>query len=1067
MKYLPYISTLLLFFFTNILLAQNANPWTFVEESAIEKRNIKRVVIPEKYKTIQANESSLKELLAKAPLRFSEEAKNKKIEIELPMPDGSFSKFRVENSPVMHPKLAAKYPEIQTYTAYGIDDPTAKVKLDFTVHGFHAMIRSGKHNTVFVEPYAQKNTKDYIVFYKKDLLRTSPFVCGFDKYEHAEKTASYESENKSIAGDCTLRTYRLALACTGEYATFHGGTNATVLAAMNTSMNVVNGIYETDAAITMVIVPDNEDVIFLDGNTDPYTNNSGSTMLNENQTTCDNNIGSANYDIGHVFSTGGGGIAQLFSPCSGSKARGVTGGASPVGPAFDVDYVAHEMGHQFGANHTQNNSCNRNNSTAMEPGSASTIMGYAGICTPNVQNNSDAYFHAISLQEIGNFSTGSGNNCSVNSTPGNNNPPTANAGSNYTIPGGTPFVLTGIGGDPDGTASLTYCWEQMDNTPATMPPTATNTSGPAFRSLSPVSSPSRYFPNLSDIVNNVSPTWEVLSDVNRTYDFRFTVRDNNAAYSCTEEDDMIVTVDGNSGPLLVTVPNTNLTWAALSQQTITWDVAGTDGNQVNATHVDILLSTDGGFTYPITLATNTPNDGSEQLTIPDNQTTTARVMVKGNGNIFFDISDVDFIIDVPNNDFSISIDPSENAICSPDDAVYNITIGANGTFSGNVSLSSSNIPSGANVSFSNTTVNAPGSSLFTISNTGAIAAGTYSINISGTASTGTQTEVITFIVANSSPSATSLLSPANGSTGEATSPTLSWNSDANANTYEIEVALDAGFSTIVESANALTTTSYVVSSLNPSTTYYWRVRGANECGNGVFSTPWTFETENITCNNFNSPNVPVDLPNGTASITSTINITQTGTLDDLNINIDMNHEWVGDLIFSLEHNGTTVILMDQPGVPASNFGCSNNDINATFDDEGTTAVEGECGTNPAIGGSLIPEQALSAFDGMDITGTWTLTIEDDYTTADEGMLNSWSFDMCYVPPPSNCPPTLSISDNPIPNSLYEADISILSNGKVAAGSDVRFDAGSYIELNPGFIVEANAEFEAVIENGCN
>jgi len=664
MKSISSIATLLLLFYTNILLAQISNPWTFIKESTIEKRNSKRVIIPEEYKTIQADVSSLKEVLAKAPLRFSEEVKSKKVVIELPMPDGSFQKFNVENSPVMHPKLAAKYPEIQTYTAYGMDDPTAKVKLDFTIHGFHAMIRSGHHNTVFIEPYAQKNTNDYIVFYKKDLLRISPMVCGFDESQHVDITDHDDEENKSRAGDCTLRTYRLALACTGEYAQFHGDSKASALAAMNTSMNVINGIFETEAAITMQIIPNNEDLIFLDETSDPYTNASSSVMIGQNQTTCDNEIGSANYDIGHVFATGGNGLAFLKSPCTNNKAKGASGLGSPIGPAFDIDLVAHEIGHQFGARHTQNNACNRSNSTAMEPGSGSTIMSYSGICSPNVQDISDAYFHSISLQEIGDFSIDIGNTCSVNSTPSNNNAPTAAAGNNYNIPKETPFVLTGIGGDAEGIASLTYCWDQMDNQIAIMPPTANNTSGPAFRSLNPSSSPSRYLPNLTDLVNNVSPTWEVLSSVDRNYNFRFTVRDNNAAYGCTAEDDMTVTIYRKSGPFLVTTPNTNVTWDVLSQQTITWDIADTNTPPINTSHVDIFLSMDGGFTYPIVLATNTPNDGSHQLIIPDNPTNNARIMVKGNGNIFFDISDEDFIIGVSNcpPTLSISEDPILNTL---------------------------------------------------------------------------------------------------------------------------------------------------------------------------------------------------------------------------------------------------------------------------------------------------------------------------------------------------------------------------------------------------------------------
>ena len=421
--------------------------------------------------------------------------------------------------------------------------------------------------------------------------------------------------DSKLAGDCQLRQLRLALACTGEYANFHGGTVTSVLAAMNTSMNRVNGVYEREASITMVLVPNNDELIFLNAGSDPYTNESGGAMLGQNQQTVDAIIGSNNYDIGHVFSTGGGGIASLQSPCGGSKARGVTGLPSPVGDPFDIDYVCHEMGHQYGGNHTQYNNCNRANVAAMEPGSASTIMGYAGICAPNIQNNSDDYFHSISLLEIANFITNV--NCPdiINT---NNDPPTVDAGANHIIPHSTPFELIAEGNDTNNDP-LTYCWEQMDNDgSAPMPPVSTNTQGPLFRTFDPTPSPSRVFPRWSNLVNNSSYDWETLPSVARNMDFNCTVRDNNSMYGCTAEDNMRVTVDGNSGPFLVTAPNTNnITWLVGTQETVTWDVANTDQAPVNASTVDISLSFDGGYTYPMVLASGVPNTGSYTVMVPN------------------------------------------------------------------------------------------------------------------------------------------------------------------------------------------------------------------------------------------------------------------------------------------------------------------------------------------------------------------------------------------------------------------------------------------------------------------
>ncbi|MFM8490238.1 MAG: reprolysin-like metallopeptidase, partial [Bacteroidota bacterium] len=332
------------------------------------------------------------------------------------------------------------------------------------------------------------------------------------------------SQGADFQGDTRLRRYRLALSCTGEYASFHGGNKPAVLAAMNTTMNRVNGVYETDFGATMQIIANNDLLIYLDAGSDPFTNNNGGTMLGQNQTTCDNVVGNASYDIGHVFSTGGGGVAYLGVVCNNqNKARGVTGSGSPVGDPFDIDYVAHEMGHQFGGSHTFNGtqgSCSGNAAARVEPGSGTTIMAYAGICgAQNVASNSEDFFHAYNITEMGNYIyTGGGNTCPVKINTTNNNP-TVNAGNDFVIPKSTPFQLTATGSDPDG-EQLTYTWEQIDNANATSPPVSSSATGALFRSFKGTASPVRVFPRLVDIVNNANPTWEKLPGVARAMNFR-------------------------------------------------------------------------------------------------------------------------------------------------------------------------------------------------------------------------------------------------------------------------------------------------------------------------------------------------------------------------------------------------------------------------------------------------------------------------------------------------------------------------------------------------------------------
>jgi len=565
-------------------------------------------------------------------------------EIQLPHPDGSTKSYTVKRNQTLHPELNAKFDDIRTYDAYAMDGSGAFGKWDITPQGLHAMIMIPGESTIFIDPYIAGNTEYYIVYRKKDFITTKTKECfvEVDPDENEKKTGP---TNKLSFGTCELRTYRLALAATGEYTAFHGGTVALSQAAQATSMNRVNGVYEKDIAITMVIIPNNNQLIYTSTTSDPYTNGTPGTMINQNQTNIDNVIGSANYDIGHVFGTNSGGLAGLGVVCTGGqKARGVTGSSAPIGDPFDIDYVAHEMGHQFGGNHTQNNNCNSVAAARREPGSASTIMGYAGICAPNVQNNSDDYFHGYNLGEISIEILSTGHQCEV-FTPLNNAPPTiVSTGGNISVPISTPFVLTGNATDPDGDV-LTYLWEQMDNEASTQPPVATATGGPNFRSFDPAINPSRYFPNLASLASNGPYTWEVLPSVARVMDFRLTVKDNHAVGSCNAYTDVTVTSVATAGPFVITYPtNTGITWASGSTQTVTWNVANTTASPINCANVKILLSIDGGNTYPFILASSTANDGTQVVNVPNVSSTTCRIMILSSAETFFDISNNNFTI---------------------------------------------------------------------------------------------------------------------------------------------------------------------------------------------------------------------------------------------------------------------------------------------------------------------------------------------------------------------------------------------------------------------------------------
>ncbi len=444
--------------------------------------------------------------------------------------------------------------------------------------------------------------------------------------------------------------------------------------AINTSMTRINGVYEKDLAVTMVLVANNTDIIYLNAGTDPFTNNNAGVLINQSQQVIDAVIGTANYDIGHTFSTGAGGLAQLRVPCTSSKARGVTGTSFPLGDNYDIDYVAHELGHQYGANHTFNNSCgnNRNGGTAVEPGSGSSIMAYAGICPPNVQPHSDDYFTAISIQEMWqNISAGTGQ-CAAQ-TPTNNEAPTADAGPDYTIPKSTPFVLKGTATDANGGDVLSHCWEQMNPQVAPMPPQNTSTVGPMFRTIDPLASSDRYMPALPTVLaNQTQSLWEVVPSVGRNLSFRYTVRDNVAGGGSSASDNMVLTVDGASGPFLVTSQAVPTTWTIGNTETITWDVAGTDVAPVSSPNVDIWFSTDGGLTYPVSIALNVPNNGSALINVPNVNTTTGRLMVMSSNNVFYDLNNAVITVDgvVGTEDFTFD---NFAVYPNPSNGTFNLT----------------------------------------------------------------------------------------------------------------------------------------------------------------------------------------------------------------------------------------------------------------------------------------------------------------------------------------------------------------------------------------------------------
>ncbi len=632
-----------------------------------------------KFRAVYADQDQLKALLWTAP---GQDSGMQGVLIDLPLPDGSFVNVQVFEVPILAPAIAKRFPEIRTFRAVGVQNNTIFGRLDVTPNGFHAMLETPQ-GIVFINPEANDipnaKRKAYRSLNKNKQTISEPFVCKTQNRPHtlssmvSESTVFSRPQASRTFGN-SLRTYRLALAATREYSiAVAGGNLNNTYAEMVTAINRVNQVFEKDVSITLQLVSGTE---LISTSISDFSNDNSDVLLTENQSWIDSKTGDANYDIGHIFNTGGGGLASIASVCDNesAKAQGETGSSDPVTDAFYIDYVAHEIGHQFGATHTFNASGNNSGScdssnrevdsyeystglfttylaaSAYEVGSGSTIMAYTGICEPqNLQDSSDAYFHARSIEQIREFVDGDiapliywadGSRCGVAASSGDI-PPLAIAGDDYSIPANTPFVLTGDATDSDsGELTFTYTWEQFDLGTASTTLSSMHTDNgtrPIIRSRTGTNNPQRFIPTLDAILAGTlaANIGERLPTTDRNLNFRLTVRSGTYGVS---QDDMRITVDKDAGPFLVTAPTNSASYDGMYAIDVTWDVANTTAAPVSCALVDIYYSTDGGNTFPQLLLDNTPNDGRQSVQFPNITTNLGRFKVLCNNNIFFNIS---------------------------------------------------------------------------------------------------------------------------------------------------------------------------------------------------------------------------------------------------------------------------------------------------------------------------------------------------------------------------------------------------------------------------------------------
>ncbi|MBP7272652.1 MAG: proprotein convertase P-domain-containing protein [Saprospiraceae bacterium] len=1005
---------------STLLVAQSNNFWQPVSaEQAVEATASITETIPQNVQFYHLLLNDIKQALKTAPMEFTPEAISNPLIITLPLPDGTFDEFTVVESPIMEASLAARWRQLRTYAARSIQHPNITTRFGYTELGFHAMLMGMPEGAAIIEPVSLQTVDYYVVsrLNSHEITSLERMVKLLDdptEDERAQRTAFREQVAASTSSPNTLnkagvpvplRVYRFALGCTGEFANSFGGTVASVMSAFVTFTNTLNTPLMRDISMRFDLIAQEEELIHLSPQSDPYTNGSaGLQIVGVNGSIMNNLVGFASYDIGHCL-TGGcnDGVAGVAAgqACFISKGNGVTciwGNSVSALQSSAIQVAAHEIGHQFSGGHTFNNCPGAEDQhasgSAAEPGSGSTILSYAGICgNQNIQNFSDDYYHGQSLKEMIEYTrNGPGNTCPqiIETT---NTFPTATLPYNndFFIPIGTPFELTGSATDMDGDP-LTYTWDQMDLGPISDIGSPVG-DAPIFRSIYPSSNPTRVFPKMQTIINNASDNKEVLPMQTRNLTFNFIVRDNVPTSGGVVWETLEFKATAQAGPFLVTKPNAALTWEVGKYTEITWDVANTNLSPVNCQYVTIMLSHDGGLTYPDTLIANTQNDGSEFVTVPNIVTSQARIKVKAASSIFFDISNANFTIIPPTTPgYTVDVSPHVQGICLPDNATSAIQTSALLGYNSPITFDvlSSELPLGSTVTFNPNPVQPGQTSTLTIDLNDYNGTDTFNLQIRGVAvNADTAIREVTIYTVSKDFSALQLQQPANGATNLTTLPTFTWVPSPYADNYTVQVATNPSFApnTLVVNKTGLTVGAYVPNvNLDENTLYYWRVLPHNLCSTNESSAISTFHTVTVACNTLSSIDVPINITAGAeVTVESNLDITVSGNISDMNVSrIRGGHDYIGDIEADLiSPAGTIVKLFYDVCGNLSNF-------NLQLDDEAPSAIP----CPPTDGQKHRPQGNLSDFNGQNTQGTWKLRIHDDTAGGGGGALEEWSLEFC-------------------------------------------------------------------------
>lgn len=978
------------------LIGISQNRWIETRELAQLRGEVNVVYTPLNYKSFDLDFENLSRDLSTAP---KERTNGIKPILSFPDPTGKLIPFSVSNSPVMESGLAAKFPSIKSYKIVSQDKKFVG-RIDVSPNGFHGIVTSPE-GEYYIDPYYIGNNDHYVVYYTRDSgepIQTTS--CGVDHTfrNDAHNENDYSASRASIVN---FHEYKLAMACTGEWGV-QKGTVEKALADINTGVNRINLLFENEFASRLILINDNDKLIHLSGATDPYTTpTEGRKLVGINHGIITNILGgTSSFDIGHVVtvfcSDGVGGIASLGSACNnGNKGSGVT---CVTGPLINqaIRTTAHEIGHQLSAEHTFNvcdiNSDQNAGLNGFEPGSGTTIMSYAGGCgTNNVQNGEDAYYHQGSLVQIYEHTRSNNLDCPDIITT-TNHFPTVNilTANNTLIPKETAFVLEGEGFDEDGD-KLTFNFEEKDA--STVLCALGNPEGtcPQFRSVVPDTFPWRIFPRPNDLLSGTGSKGEVLPKYTRDLKFAFTARDNNPEGGVASWKEFFIKADASAGPFRLISPNFNENYSQGEIIDVTWDVANTEKAPFNTEFVDIYLSTKRAL-HPsnpnlLLLASRIPNTGSTKIQLPDYIGNDARILVRGYGKIFFDISNLAFTLKegtVPTA--YIHADKYYDKLCLPASSQVNFATTAIAGYNGNIKYIIDDVSNSLiQASFENETTTAGVGNKLNINIPNSLTSGYYSVYYSVILDNNdTLQKRIDFDVISTDFSAVATVLPANGEK-DAELPTFRWNGSPNATSYTIEVSKSPLF-TNVESSGTVTDTFFKPSkTFDKKSLYFWRIKATNGCGNSEWSDIKSFGTLSQDCKNYAATGLPLNISqSGAPLISSKINIPAGTNISDVNVTkLKINHNNFADLTGTLiSHTGTKVILWDKI--------CPKSlSIEVLIDDQAPNPFS--C-SNTATG-QYTPKEKLEKFNGENATGTWQLDIKDN-TSGNGGRLDIFELEIC-------------------------------------------------------------------------